>query len=159
EEDGRQFRLTPLAQSLQKDVPGSKHALALMMGEEHFRAWGELLYSVQTGKTAFEKVFGEPIFDFLSKHHDKAQIFDDAMVGIHGRETAALLPAYNLDGVKVLADIGGGNGSNLSAVLQKYPNMRGILFDLPHVIERARPKIAAAGLTDRCELVGGDFFK
>jgi ubiquinone/menaquinone biosynthesis C-methylase UbiE len=130
-----------------------------MMGEEHFRAWGELLYSVQTGKTAFEKVFGAPIFDFLAQHPDKAQIFDDAMVGIHGRETAAMLPTYNLDGVQVLADVGGGNGSNLSAVLQKYPNMRGILFDLPHVIERARPKIAAAGLADRCELVGGDFFQ
>lgn len=159
EEEGRRFRLTPLAEPLRPGVPGSKHALALMMGEEHFRAWGELLYSVQTGKTAFEKVFGAPIFDWLARHPEKAQIFDDAMVGIHGRETAAMLPAYNLDGVQVLADIGGGNGSNLSAVLLKYPQMRGILFDLPHVIERARERISAAGLSDRCQLVAGNFFE
>jgi SAM-dependent methyltransferase len=159
EEEGRRFCLTPLGEPLRQGVPGSKHALALMMGEEHFRAWGELLYSVQTGKTAFEKVFNLPIFDFLAQHPEKAQIFDDAMMGIHGRETAAMLPAYNLDGVKVLADIGGGNGSNLSAVLKQYPNLRGILFDLPHVVERARPRIAAAGLNDRCDLVSGDFFK
>ena len=94
----------------------------------------------------------------MAQHPDKAQIFDDAMMGIHGRETAAMLPAYNLDGVKVLADVGGGNGSNLSAVLQKYPNMRGILFDSPQVIEGAKANIDTS-VSDRCELVGGDFFQ
>ena len=91
----REFSLTPLAEPLQSDVPGSKRALALMSGDEQFKSWSEVAYSIQTGKTGFEKVFGEPIFDYLGKHPDKARIFDGAMVGIHGRESAAILDSYD----------------------------------------------------------------
>ena len=81
------------------------------------------------------------------------------MTGIHGRETGAILDAYEFSGINVIADIGGGNGSKITAILQKYPAMQGILFDLPHVVARARPKIEAAGLSDRCRLAEGDFFQ
>ena len=81
------------------------------------------------------------------------------MTGIHGRETGAILDAYDFSGINVIADIGGGNGSKITAILQRYPEMRGILFDLPHVVERAKPHIEAAGLSDRCQLVDGDFFQ
>lgn len=154
----KEFSLTPLAEPLRSDVEGSKRALALMTGDEQFRAWGEIVYSIQTGKTAFEKVFEKPIFDYLSETPDKARIFDEAMTGIHGRETGAVLAAYDFSGVQVLADIGGGNGSNLVSILQKHPTMKGILFDLPHVIERARERVERAGVSDRCQLIGGDFF-
>ncbi|HJQ81150.1 MAG TPA: methyltransferase [Lacipirellulaceae bacterium] len=152
------FSLTPLAEPLQSNVPGSKRALALMSGDEQFRAWSEIVYSIQTGKKAFDKVFGKPIFDYLSEHHDKAQIFDAAMVGIHGRESGAVLKAYDFSGINTVVDIGGGNGSQLIALLQAHPTMRGILFDLPHVVERAKAPIAAAGLAERCQLVAGSFF-
>ena len=66
----RQFSLTPLAEPLQTNVPNSKRALALMSGDEQFQAWSEIVYSIQTGKKAFDKVFGKPIFDYLSEHHD-----------------------------------------------------------------------------------------
>lgn len=155
----RTFSLTPLAERLRSDVPGSQRALALMNGEDMYRAWGEVLYSVQTGKRAFDKVFGEPIFDFLSQHPAKAQIFDEAMTGIHGREAAVVLDAYDFTGINTLADIGGGNGSNISAILQKHPSMKGILYDLPHVIERAKQHVEAAGVLSRCQLRDGDFFK
>ena len=155
----RHFSLTALAEPLCSDVPGSKRALALMSGDEQFHAWAEIAYSIQTGKTAFEKVFGKPIFDYLSEHPDKARVFDAAMVGIHGRESTAILGAYDFAGTSVLADIGGGNGSQITAVLQRHPQMKGILFDLPHVIERAGPRLAAAGLADRCQLVSGSFFE
>jgi len=158
EEDGRRFSLTPLAEPLRSDVAGSQRSLALMMGDDQYRAWGNLADTVQTGDNAYEKIFGKPIFDHLAEQAEKARIFDDAMTGIHGRETGAILDAYDFSGVEVIADIGGGNGSKITAILQKYPDMRGILFDLPHVIERARPNIEAAGLTDRCQLVDGDFF-
>jgi ubiquinone/menaquinone biosynthesis C-methylase UbiE len=154
----RQFSLTPLAEPLQSDAPHSKRALALMSGDEQFRAWTEIIYSIQTGKKAFDKVFGQPIFDYLAEHHDKAKVFDAAMVGIHGRESAAVQSAYDFSGIKMIVDIGGGNGSQLIALLKANPTMRGTLFDLPHVIERAKPNFAAAGLTDRCELIAGSFF-
>ena len=158
-EDGEaKFSLTPLAEFLRSDVPGSQRALAIMCGEEHYVAWGELLYSVQTGKTAFEKLYQMPIFDFLSKNLEQAKVFDAAMVGVHGRETAAMTDAYDFSGIGVLADIGGGNGSLLTTVLKKHPAMRGILYDLPGVTERAKANLQAAGLADRCKVIGGSFF-
>ena len=159
EEDERRFTMTPLAEPLRSDVAGSQRSLALMMGDDQYRAWGNLAETVQTGDNAYEKIFGKPIFDHLAEQPEKARIFDDAMTGIHGRETGAILDAYDFSGINTIADIGGGNGSKITAILQKYPEMRGILFDLPHVIERARPNIEAAGLIDRCQLVDGDFFK
>ncbi|MBY0528494.1 MAG: methyltransferase [Gemmataceae bacterium] len=156
--DGR-FALTPLAECLRADAPGSQRSLALMIGEEQYRAWGELLYSVQTGKTAFDKVFGMPIFDYLSKHEEQAKTFDAAMVGVHGRETAAMLDAYDFAGIGVLADVGGGNGSLLTAALTRHPQLRGILYDLPGVAERAKANLRAAGLDGRCEVIGGSFFE
>ena len=153
------FSLTPLAECLRSDAPGSQRALAIMSGEEHFKAWGELLYSVQTGNIAFDKLYGMPVFDFLSKNVEQAKVFDAAMVGVHGRETAAMTDAYDFSGIKVLADVGGGNGSLLASVLNKHAALRGILYDLPGVVERAKSGLQAAGVADRCQVIGGSFFE
>ncbi len=158
ESESRHFSLTPLAEPLRSDIAGSKRVLALMLGDEQFRAWAEIDYSIRTGKTAFDKVFGKPAFDYLGEHPDKARIFDAAMVGIHGRESNAVLSAYDFSAISVLADIGGGNGSQITEILKKHTRMKGILFDLPHVIERAKDRIGASGLLDRCKLVSGSFF-
>ncbi|WP_339727441.1 methyltransferase [uncultured Gimesia sp.] len=158
ENEQQKFGLTPLAEFLRSDVPGSKRALAMMTGDEHFQAWGEILYSIRTGKTSFDKVFEKPFFEYLPEHPDKAQVFDQAMTGIHGRETGEILESYDFSEMKTLLDIGGGNGSNISSILQKYPEMKGILFDLPHVVERAQAHIKQAGLSDRCDLIEGSFF-
>ena len=144
EQNGKRFSLTPLAEPLRSDVAGSQRSLALMMGEAQYRAWGNLADTVQTGDNAYEKIFGKPIFDHLAEQPEKARIFDDAMTGIHGRETGAILDAYDFSDINVIADIGGGNGSKITAILQKHPEMRGILFDLRHVVGRARPNIEAA---------------
>lgn len=159
-DDGTQtFSLTPMAELLRSDVPGSQHAMALMCGEEHYQAWGELLYSVKTGKMAFDKMFGMPIFEYLSKNIEQAKIFDAAMVGVHGRESAAMVEAYDFAGTGVIADIGGGNGSLLTTILSKFPTIRGILYDLPGVTERAKSNIEKAGLSSRCSVIGGNFFE
>ncbi|QDV19991.1 Multifunctional cyclase-dehydratase-3-O-methyl transferase TcmN [Gimesia panareensis] len=159
ENQQQEFSLTPMAEFLRSDVPGSKRALAMMSGDEQFQSWSEIMYSVQTGKTSFDKVFGQPIFEYLSQHPDKGQIFDKAMTGIHGRETDEILQAYDFSGIETLVDVGGGNGSNLIHILQKYADMKGILFDLSHVVERAQPHIEQAGVGNRCEMVGGNFFE
>ncbi|QDT44465.1 Multifunctional cyclase-dehydratase-3-O-methyl transferase TcmN [Gimesia alba] len=159
ENEQKEFALTPLAEYLRSDVPGSKRALAMMTGDEHFQAWGEILYSIRTGKTSFDKVFEKPFFEYLPEHPDKAQIFDKAMTGIHGRETDVILQSYDFSEMKTLLDIGGGNGSNITSILHKYPEMKGTLFDLPHVVERAQPHIEQSGLGDRCGLIGGSFFE
>ena len=158
EGDDQRFTQTPLSEDLRRDGPGSQWAMAVMMGDEHYHSWGDLLESVRTGQTAFDRLYGKPIFEYLGEHPEQAEVFDAAMTSIHGRETQAVLDAYDLSGVHVLADVGGGNGSNLIGVLCRYPEMRGVLFDLPHVVERAGRDLEAAGLSGRCEVVGGDFF-
>jgi hypothetical protein len=158
EDEQHRFAITPAAEPLQSDAPGSQRSLAIMTGEEHFASWGELLYSVRTGHSAFEKIYGEPIFNYLSKHPEQAQTFDQAMVGVHGRETGAMLEAYDFSDIGTLADVGGGNGSLLREVLQKYPRMRAMLCDLPGVIGRAAPLIAAANMADRVQTIPTDFF-
>lgn len=150
------FHMTPMAECL-IDRPGSQYAVAMMMGDEHYRAWGELLYSVQTGKPAFDHLYGKGVFDYLSEHADKAKIFDAAMTGFHGPETQAMIDAYDYAGVNTLVDIGGGNGTVLKAVLGKHPAMKGILYDLPGVIERAKQNLA--DLASRCQTIAGSFFE
>ena len=133
-------------------------ALATGRGEFQYRAWGELLHSVETGHSAFEKVYGKPIFDYFSDHPDMGKLFDQAMTGVHGRETEAMLEAYDFTGLGTLADIGGGNGSVLTAILRRHPAMHSILFDLPAVSERAKANLEAAGLEGRCSVLAGNFF-
>jgi hypothetical protein len=159
EDDDGRFHLTPLAEPLRADHPESKRAMILMAGDDQYRAWSQLHYSVQTGQPGFEREFGRPLFDYLAENPAKAKTFDDAMVSIHGRETPAMLDAYDFSEIDTLADLGGGNGSVLRAVLAKYPSMRGVLFDLPNVVGRARTAIATAGLFDRCQAIGGSFFE
>jgi hypothetical protein len=158
EADGR-FRLNPLAGPLRAGGPESLQALAVMIGEEQDRCWDDLLETVRTGETAFDRLYGRPVFAFLGEHPEKAKIFDAAMTGFSCRAMRAVLDAYDLSGVATLADIGGGLGTNLVAALGRYPAMQGLLFDQPHVVERARPLLEAAGVADRCTVEGGDFFE
>ena len=158
EDEQSRFHMTPMAECL-LDVHGSQRAVALMMGDEHFRSWGELLYSVQTGKPGFDHVYGKGIFEYLAEHAESAKIFDAAMTGFHGPETQAMIDAYDYTGVNTLVDIGGGNGTVISAVLKRYPAMKGILYDLPGVIERAKKDLADAGLATRCQTIPGSFFE
>src|SRR5437762_3092989 len=158
EDNDARFQLTPLAEPLRSGVPDSKRAMVLMTGEEQFRAWGELLYSVTTGKKGFDRVFGQPLFEYLAERPEQAKLFDAAMVSIHGRETPAMLAAYDFSRLRTLADLGGGNGSVLITILQRHPTLRGILFDLPHVVARTEWAIQGAGVANRCQKVGGSFF-
>lgn len=155
----RIFENTPASEFLRKDTPGSQWAMAVMMGEEHYQAWGELLYSVQTSRGAFSKVFKQRPFEYLAAHPEQAAVFDAAMTSVHGRETGPMIAACDFSSASVVADIGGGNGSVISEVLRANPHVRGILYDLPHVVERARPGLLKAGLAERCEVIGGDFFR
>ncbi len=159
EDEQRQFSLTPLSELLRHDQPGSMAALALMRGDWQYQAWSELLHSIRTGEAAFNHAFGEPIFDHLARMPEHGEVFDQAMVGVHGRETHAMLAAYDFSTIGLLADVGGGNGSVLIEVLKHSPTTRGVLFDRADVIERARANVNAAGLSDRCEFVSGDFFQ
>jgi len=156
--DGR-FRNNPTSELLREEGADSMWAMVVMLGEEQHRCWDDVLETLRTGEPAFERLFGQPVFGYLSEHPEQARIFDAAMVNFSRRETQAVLNAYDLSGVKTLADVGGGTGGKLAGILRRYPAMRGILFDQPHVVDRARPMLAANGFAARCDIQGGDFFE
>lgn len=158
EDNVRRFGLTPMAACL-RTAPGSARSLAIMRGEWQYESWGRLLYSIQTGLSAFEKIHGIPLFDYLANNPDKGKLFDDAMTGVHGRETDAMLDVYDFSTSKTVADIGGGNGQVLAAILTKHPHLRGIFFDVAGVADRTRANLEAAGLTNRCTVTAGNFFE
>lgn len=152
------FTLTPIACYLQTDVPGSFRAIAVMNGEEHYQVWGELLHSIKTGEPAFEHRYGMNIFQYLDQNPEAAKIFDDGMTSYSSTEEPALLSSYDFSASQTLIDIGGGNGTFLTSILQANPHLQGILFDLPHVIKNAELMIKSSRVSDRCTLVEGDFF-
>jgi len=159
-EDGQGcFTLTAVGNTLRSDVPGSLRAWAiLVLGDEHYQAWGDLMHSLETGETCFNHVFGMGVFQYESQHPEHAKIFDEAMSNLIGVYNSAVLASYSFSSIETLIDVGGGDGSFLVAVLQANPQMKGVLFDLPHVAEKAKQRITKAGLSGRCEVVAGDLF-
>lgn len=159
EHEHRRFSNTPASEMLRTGVRGSLRRMAEFISEPfHFRSYAELLYSLHTGKPAAEKVAGEPLFEYFPKHPELGELFNDAMTNFSASLVPAMLEAYDFSGISTLVDIAGGHGMLLTSILQRYPSLHGILFDLEHVIAGAAPKIAASGVGSRCQAVAGDFF-
>jgi SAM-dependent methyltransferase len=159
EVDEGYFALTPLGEGLRSDAPGSLRAASIFMGEGwHMRAWGEIMYSVKTGQTSFEHVYGKPYFPYIGEHAEEARIFDDAMTSMSAYVAPAITAAYDFKGIRQLVDVAGGHGRLLASVLKANPQMKGILFDIPQVTEGALKLMAQEGVADRCEIIAGDFF-
>jgi hypothetical protein len=152
------FALTPLAALLRDGTPGSMRALAIMYNEEQYRAWGDLLHSVQTGAPAFDYVFGMNPFEYFRKNPEPARVFNDAMTAWTNSIAQAVPRMYDFSELRTVVDVGGSHGVMLAAILMSNPASRGILFDLPHVVEGAEALLRAAAVADRCTCVGGDFF-
>src|SRR5919199_6717000 len=156
-EDGR-FGLTPRAEPLRSDAPDSIRAYILLVDEEWYSGPADhLLYSVQTGRPAFEQVHGEDFFTFLARDPGATAVFDAAMTSRSVQENDAIASAYNFSGLGTVVDVGGGRGSLLAAILRANPGLRGVLFDRPQVVVEAGHQLEAAGLGGRCDVVGGDF--
>jgi SAM-dependent methyltransferase len=151
--------LTPMGEYLRGDTPGSWRDFARWFGcDAHYAAFGALEHSVRTGQSGFAKTFGESGWSYMARDRETGLCFDRAMSSVAATAHPLILSQYDFTGVDTLVDIGGGQGELLSAILARYPAMRGIVFDLPHVVEAARERIAARGLGERLAAVGGDFF-
>jgi len=158
----KRFKLTPLAATLQKGVPGSVHAVALIFGEKYMEdAWAQLLNGVKTGETPFLKAHGIPPFEYLEQHPEALKIFGEAMTNVSSIENPAIAAAYRFSGIGTLVDVGGGHGSLLATILKANPKLNGVLFDQPSVITRAKQDrhVTAKGIAERCTLESGNFFE
>jgi hypothetical protein len=156
----RRFSLTPLAEPLRSDVPNSMCGAALMFGEEwSVLAWAGLDLSVQTGKPSFNRVFGKPLFEYLSSHPEALEVFFLAMKSFTSITQGAIVEACDFSGIETLADVGGGNGSLLAAILRANPVLRGILYDTEKVVATSQAILESAGVAGRCAVHTGDFFQ
>jgi len=154
------FEQTPAGSLLQSDIVGSQRALAMLFWEPWWRqGWDELLDCVKTGKVAFDRVHGMSLFDFLSGNAEASDLFNRAMTSFTEKESDSILPAYNFSGFTRIVDVGGGHGGFIRAVLGAYPQIEGVVLDLPHTIEEAKRIVREKSVENRCFFAAGDFFE
>jgi predicted O-methyltransferase YrrM len=157
---GQHFKLTPLGECLRSDSSNKRSAWARYAGRPYvWQSWGAMMNSVKTGESSFSHLYGANLWEWRSKRRDETEIFDAAMSELSSAAGNAVASSYDFSDFKVVVDVGGGQGALLAAVLAEHKNTKGILFDLPHVVVKAQNVLRAAGVTDRCEIVGGDVFK
>lgn len=153
------FRCTALGDALRRDAQPSIVGWAAFNGTPyHWAAWSDLLHSVRTNENAFRHVHGASPWEYRAAHPEAGAVFDGAMTALSAYFVPSVLAAYDFGRFPVIADIGGGRGGLLAAVLRTNPGARGVLFDQPHVLAGAPELLIAAGVEDRVDLVPGSFF-
>ena len=156
--DGK-FSETPLSAVLRSNAqPTARHFAMMGIREFHMRGWERLEYSVRTGKTALDEVYGMSAFDYIFSHPEDMKIFNDTMTGLSMMDSPVIADAYSFDGVGSIVDVAGGHGLLLANILARNPKMRGILYEAPPVVEGAKHGPLKAYL-DRCTLIPGDIFQ
>jgi hypothetical protein len=154
------FANSPTSEVLRSDHPMKAVDTALWMTNPfHFRTYAEFLHTLRTGETCVERAVGLPCFDYFPTDPECNTEFNNAMTSITAMVVPAVLQSYDFSGLGTLCDVAGGHGLLLTSILKKHPDLQGIIFDLQHVIEGTRERVTAAGLTDRCQTVSGDFFQ
>ncbi|HYC23959.1 MAG TPA: methyltransferase [Candidatus Bathyarchaeia archaeon] len=157
-DDGR-HELTPLGSCLRKDTRDSVRSWAMLWGSERtLHSWSRIVDCVRTGESV-PTLEGGGSFDHFVANPEAAAEFNQSMVE-HTKKLAGAIPlAYDFSGIRTIVDVGGGWGALLPAILARYPEMRGTVFDLPHCRDGANRTFAKTRLSGRCEFVAGSFFE
>jgi hypothetical protein len=156
EEAGGRFALTDLGATLRSDGPDSVRDWALYVGApDPWAAWGRLRETIMTGEAGFVLAHGMTTYEYLTQHPELGAPFDRWMTRQSDQHNAAIVAAYDFSPYQVVADLGGGQGSTLTAILRANPGLRGILLDQPQVVADTAP-LEEAGVADRCTVVGAD---
>jgi hypothetical protein len=158
EDDRGRFANTPMSDCLRTGAPGPARNTALLIGEVFFKTFAELMHSVRTGTPAFDKAYGQPFFDYTSTKPDLGRLFDAQMTALYQQQMEPLLNAYDFTTAGRILDVGGGRGTVVRALLDRFPGIGCGLFDLPSVAARTRESFAADGLSGRCMIEEGSFF-
>ncbi|OUL26428.1 methyltransferase [Nostoc sp. 106C] len=160
EDDNHNFSLTPLAATLQTDVPGSLRFFAISeLGTDHSIGWNNLLHSLKTGGIAFDNAAGMNVWEYYAQHPEESNAFDRAMTNLTAVVVAAILSSYDFSEFQNIVDIGGGQGSLISQILKANPKLKGIVFDLPQVIEDTKLRLQTEDIADRVTVLSGSFFE
>jgi hypothetical protein len=164
------FELLPMGALLGNDAAPSLRAWAILVGRYQWQEWGHLLDSIKTGASARQLLVDtagsrhleqnpQRAAVFNEQNPEQAAVFNQAMDEVTRLMTPAVVQAYDFTGLRRIIDVGGGHGELLVAILTANPEACGVLFDVPHVIEQGRQRLAHGDLTHRCECMAGDFFE
>ena len=157
-EDNDKFQLNPIGKHLLTGTSDSLRATVMVMGDEIYQAWGNLLYGIKTGKTAFNHTFNRDVYSYLKQDSEASVNFNEWMKETTREWLLPVLEAYDFSEVKTLVDVGGGIGTLTAVILNANPKMQAILFDREDVVVDAERVLEGAGVADRCQIVGGNFF-
>src|SRR5215475_8177746 len=157
--DNGEYQNTALGSCLVTGSPGALRARAILSGQAWYQGWGRLLETVQTGQPAFNRVFGQPFFEYLAANAEAAAVFNEAMASTTEAAARAVSAAYDFSRADVVVDVGGGTGAFLGTILEANPQARGIIFERHDVAAAAGALLAGSGIANRCEVAAGDFFE
>jgi hypothetical protein len=158
----RTFAQTEKSRLLRADVSDSLRGLSMMLSDEwSWRSWGELLNVIKTGKLPMQYLYNEDnVYDYFKKNPRSNDLFNQAMVSFtRNALIPTLLEYYDFSGITRMMDVGGGHGTLIAAILKAYPQMQGVLFDLPHVVAGSANLLVEEGISDRCTTATGSFFE
>jgi len=155
----RVFANTPMSKALMEGNDSMKHMVMQHLSEVNFNLINGMEKSVRTGKNAAVDELGMDVFTFLKTHPEKNELYNKAMSDTSRILGTALLSAYHFKNIKTLVDLGGGEGTLLFQILRRYCNMKGIVFDFPHVVDAARETARRFGVENRIQVESGNFFE
>jgi hypothetical protein len=158
-QSGQTFALAPVGELLRTDAPNSLRYMALMLGDEwSIKAYAHMADCIKTGGDGMTMAFGKQVFDFFADNPEQAETFQRAMTNGSVIAAESILKAYDFTGIKRIADIGGGHGLLMASVLKRYPEMQGVLFDLPEVVAGV-PESRLSECGGRLQIEAGSFFE
>ena len=159
-DDEGKYGLTPLSEWLRSDVEGSLRPMAIFTSAKfNWDTWGNFCESVMTGQNPFSLVHGQEIYDYFLQHPNDQAIFNDMMVTGANPDPDFMLDAYDFSDIIKLVDVGGGQGQLIGPILDRYPHLTGVLFDMPTTIEQAKLAIEGQPWESRCSLEVGSYFE
>lgn len=153
--DGK-FGLTSVGAFLRSDHPDSMRPRLLFNGEVHYDMWSKMLATIQTGESASQHRFGLPFYDYLESNPNVGTLFDQTMASAVRYRHRPVVDAYDFGQFRKIVDVGGGNGALMVEIMTTYSQPTGIVFDFPRIAKGAQETIDAAGLTARCQFIGGN---
>jgi hypothetical protein len=154
------YALTRAGAALKTGAPGGARAMVLTIGGDwQWKAWNHFFEAIKTGEPGLGKAFGVGLFEYLAAHPDDSAVYDEAMMGFYSAVGPAVVAAYDFSQFKAVVDLGGGTGTLLATILKANERLHGTVFELAYAVPRARQTIQSLGLSARCEVLEGDFFK
>ncbi len=156
----RSFQLTPVGKTLRSDAPVCMRHTAMQMGDPwSTRPWEHFTDTIRTGVDGVTRAFGKNAFELLADEPEQAEHFNQSMSGYSAAMMEAILAGYDFGSIRRLADVGGGHGKLLSAILSRNPEMTGVVYDLPEVIAGAYGQEHLSRCADRISFEAGSFFE